>query len=108
MAIHVKTNLCSTLVSPQTHPQFFPVEEEGMSLEGMQSLVGGMVEVHKLIKPLEVDGIVYSFLGMNEEGKFSCQQVNTTATQIAHNHAGFPKCNVVVGDCVLFQAAELS
>lgn len=105
MAIHIKTNSQSTLVNIQTHPQFFKGEgDRGMHLAAMQELVGGMIQIIRLKKPVVLDEQTYRILGMNEEGKLSGLKFNAVATRLAGDSLSIG--DIIVGDAILLTDEE--
>lgn len=109
MAIHIKSNLQSTLITEETNPDFFNGDgDRGMNLKVMQKLVGGDVQIVFLNKPYLLNGVTYAALGMNEEGKLSGMRFNAVATKIAKLHTSIAHDDVIVGDAVLFERQELS
>lgn len=109
MAILVKVNLESTLVNETTNPEFFHGDDDhGMTLEAMQKLVGGDIQVIAMKNTLTVDDRHYSFMGFNEEGKFSGFKQNSLATDIGHKYTGIAKDDFIVGDAVLFEQHEVA
>lgn len=110
MAIQIQQNtLRSVLVNETTNPDFFHGDDDhGMTLEAMQKLVGGDIEVKQMKHVLMVDGRYYSHIGFNEEGKRLQLPPNAVATEIAHKYAGIAKDDFVVGDAVLFEQFEVA
>ena len=108
MAIHIKTDMLATVVNQQTNPDMFAGSGDGgMHLKAMRSLVGGDIQIISLKKPLIMDGVTYTCMGMNEEGKFSGLKINMVATKIAKEHTSIAHDDVIVGDAVLFEASEV-
>lgn len=110
MAIHVQAKtMQSTIVNEETHPVLFNGDgDRGMALNGMQHLVGGMVQIVWLNKPYVLNGVTYIAIGMNEEGKLSGMRFNAVATKIAKMYTSIAHDDVIVGDAILFERHELS
>lgn len=109
MAIHIKTNMQSTVVNEETSPESFNGDgDRGMNLAAMQKLVGGYVQIVWLNKPYLLDGVTYIAIGMNEEGKLSGLRFNAVATKIAKLFTSIAHDDVIVGDAILFERHELS
>lgn len=109
MAIHIKTDMQSTLVNEETHPVFFNGGgDKGMTLKGMQSLVGGNIEILTMNPPVVIGDRTYTRLGINEEGKFSGLKFNQVATQIAKTNCKVAVDDIIVGDAILFEDQELN
>lgn len=105
MAILVKTDNTSVLIDNKTNPGLF--EGDGMTLEAMQKLVGGDIQIIYLNHGVEVNGVLYTSMGMNEEGKFSGLKFNSTATIVAQEHSSIAIGDVIVGEAILFEQKEL-
>lgn len=113
MALHVKTNLQTTIVNKITNPDFFYSEDAedgdiGMTLPAMQKLVGGFIQVVNLRKPVVVEGIPYVHLIINEEGKLSGLPFNSIATKIAKLDASISAGDVIVGEAILLERGEIN
>lgn len=105
MALHVQSNMRSTPINPQNNPGMFAGQQ--LTLEAMQKLVGGYIQIRTLKNNIEVEGKVYVAMGMNEEGKLHHFPRNGIATEIALNYGAIGKPDYVVGDAILFEAVEL-
>jgi hypothetical protein len=109
MALHVKVNLQTTIVSINTNPELFHNDGDiGMTLEGMQKLVGGYIQVVNLRKPVVVEGITYLHMVINEEGKLSGLPFNAIATKIAKLDNSIDFSDVIVGEAILLQRGEIN
>lgn len=109
MALHVKVNMQTSLVNQETNPEMFNGDgDRGMSITSMQSLVAGDIQIIKLNKPVQVSGVNYVAMGVNEEGKFSGMKFNAVATRVAVEHSSVKHGDVIVGDAILFEAHELT
>ncbi|ATW58049.1 hypothetical protein CNR34_00116 [Pseudomonas phage nickie] len=113
MALHVKTNLQTSLVNKATNPDYFYSEDAedgdaGMTLPAMQKLVGGFIQVVNLRKPLVVEGISYVHLVCNEEGKLSGLAFNAIATRLAKLDNSISVGDVIVGDVLLLERGEIN
>jgi hypothetical protein len=104
MAIHLKTNLQSTLLNPIVQPDHFA--GKALKLESAQKLVGGYVQNVSLKKPFLFNGVIYTALLMNEEGKFSGAEFNKLATEIAKKDNSIHHGDIVVGDAILIEEGE--
>ncbi len=106
MALHVQTDMRSSLVNTQATPAMF--ERNGsLTLEAMQTLVGGFIQVVNLKHHINVDGKVYVAMGMNEDGGQMGLPRNVIATDIGVKYGVIQKGHAIVGNVVLFEAAEL-
>lgn len=105
MALHVQSNMRSTPINPENSPALF--EDGQLTLEAMQKLVGGYVQVRVLKNNLEVEGKVYVAMGMNEDGKQFNLPRNGIATEIGLNYGAINKPDFIVGDAILFEATEM-
>lgn len=113
MALHIKTNLQTTLINKTTNPDYFYSEDAedgdvGMTLPAMQKLVGGFIEVVTLQKPLDVEGVKYAYLVINEEGKLSGLPFNSIATRLAKLDNSIGISDVIVGEAILLERGEIN
>lgn len=113
MALHINTNLQTTLVTKETNPAYFYSEDAedgdfGMTLPAMQQIVEGFIEVVRLKKPLVVENVTYKFMVINEEGKLSGKKFNAIATRLAKLDGSIAVSDVIVGEALLLQEGELS
>ena len=112
MALHVKTNLQTTIVNKTTNPDLFHSADEecgdkAMTLKGMQSLVGGFIQLVNLRKPLVVENMTYTAMIINEEGKLSGLPFNAIATRLAKIDGSIAADDVIVGEAILLQVGEI-
>lgn len=113
MALHINTNLQTTLVTKLTNPDFFHVGDNldpnyGFKLDALQKIVEGYIEVVTLKKPLIVENVAYKFMVINEEGKLSGKKFNAIATRLAKLDGSIAADDVIVGEALLLQEGELS
>lgn len=102
MAIVIPVQGDVRLCTPSTEPDWFD-SDGSMTLAAMQAVVGGYIEHVHLPRPLEVVGIVFIHMVVNEEGKLHGLPINHTATALA-NLAGLP--DFIVGDVLLLTDHE--
>ncbi|MNN50347.1 hypothetical protein D3C81_1649290 [compost metagenome] len=105
MALHVQTDMRSTPVNPTANPSLF--EDGRITLNAMQQLVGGYIQVRTLHHHINVDGKVYVAIGMDEDGKMKEAPRNVIATELARKYGAIGSKDFIVGNAVLFEAAEL-
>uniref|UniRef100_A0AAU6W0M1 DUF3846 domain-containing protein n=1 Tax=Pseudomonas phage Nican01 TaxID=3138540 RepID=A0AAU6W0M1_9CAUD len=109
MALHVRTNLQTTIVNATTNPELFHNDgDAGMTLEGMQKLVAGYIQVVNLRKPVVVEGVPYLHMVINEEGKLSGLPFNSIATKIAKLDSSIAAGDVIVGEAILLERGEIN
>lgn len=109
MALHVRTNLQTTIVNKTTNPELFHSDgDEGMTLEGMQKLVNGYIQVVNLRKPVVVEGVRYAHMVINEEGKLSGLPFNAIATKLAKLDSSISAGDVIVGEAILLERGEIN
>ena len=113
MALHIKTNLQTTVINKTTNPDYFYAEDAedgdiGMTLPAMQKLVGGFIETVRLAKPVVVEKVSYAWLVINEEGKLSGLAFNAIATKLAKLDNSIGISDVIVGDALLLEHGEIN
>lgn len=113
MALHIKTNLQTTKVTKETNPDYFYSEDAedgdvGIILPALQKVVEGFIEVVRLNKPLVVEGISYTKMVINKEGKLSGKKFNAIATRLAKLDGSIAASDVIVGEALLVQEGEIN
>lgn len=98
MAIVLHANNSTTIITPELDNEF--------SLAELQGYVGGFIQIIDLKEPAVINGIKYSIVVIDEDGKYKNYPINTTATQYAKS-ALFDD-DFLVGDVVFLKDGEIS
>lgn len=90
--------------TPNTEPSWFATDGS-MTLEAMQKLVGGYIEHVQLHPAVQIEGVIYPHLIVNEEGKLRRLPENHTATMLVQV---LGLNDIIVGDAILMTDAEFT
>lgn len=92
-------------ITPSNRPELFD-NKGSFTLEALQGLVGGYVQIVYMNPPTEIEGVTYNRFAMDEEGKLVNKPVNTVASVLAHTTRAIRSSDCLVGDIVLLSLGE--
>lgn len=98
MAIILHANNSTTIITPEFGNEFMLAE--------LQEYVGGYIQTIDLNETVIIDGIEYSTIAIDEDGKYKNYPVNITATQ--HAKSALFDDDFLVGDVVFLKNGEIS
>lgn len=98
MAIILHANNSTTIITPESGNEFM--------LHELQEYVGGYIQTIDFNEPITINGIEYSTIVIDEDGKYKGYPINTTATQYAKNEL-FDD-DFLVGDVVFLKDGEIT
>ena len=109
MAIWIKAadqTLPVETVNPTNHPDKY-CRDGSLTLDAMQQMVGGFIELVQLRKPIELNGVRYTMMIIDEEGKILGKPVNGVATVMSVETQSIHQMDCIVGDAVLLADGEI-
>jgi len=109
MAIWIKAadqNLPVETINPTNHPDKY-CSDGSLALDALQQMAGGFIELIQLRKPIELNGVRYTMMIIDEEGKIDGKPVNGVATVIALETQSIHQLDCIVGDAVLLADGEI-
>lgn len=106
MALYFKANGEFKIIKPEEMPNYEGKPEGSFALKDMQELIGSYVELINLGKPgLTIDGIKYSYILVDEEGRLKEKSTNSKVTEY-YQHVKGVEVNIV-GDALLLEFHEI-
>lgn len=107
MAIAIKTNMQSTSICRKNNPaMYYSSEDGGLTVAAIQSLLDGLQEVHKLSKPIMVDGVQYRYFAVNADRATRGLDINVVGSDVLRKNWNLGRGDYVTGTVLLMTEQE--